>query len=90
MEYLYKDTYRLAVIIIFAMPCPIRPQPKPTDPYNTPWINQKKQQSMILKGHKTTTNQIQVSVFKKEALMQELKMNSQWPNKEGREKICRK
>ena len=25
-------------MIIFAMPWPIRPHPKPTDPYKTPWI----------------------------------------------------
>jgi hypothetical protein len=32
------EAYRLAFMIIFAIPWPIRPHPNPTDPYNTPWI----------------------------------------------------
>lgn len=36
LKYMKDSEYRLAVMIIFAMPWPIRPQPNPTDPYSTP------------------------------------------------------
>lgn len=32
------ELYLLAVMIKFAMPWPMRPQPNPTEPYSTPWI----------------------------------------------------
>jgi hypothetical protein len=35
-RYSTKRTYRLAVIIKLAIPCPTRPQKNPTEPYNIP------------------------------------------------------
>lgn len=36
-----RKLYLLAVITRFAMPWPTIPQPNPTEPYKTPWIQNK-------------------------------------------------
>lgn len=37
----YRKVHLLAVMIIFAMPWPIMPHPKPTEPYNKPYIQKR-------------------------------------------------